>query len=112
MQDIKPKLKIESKQVNSDRRKFLKFLSLGGGAFILGFLTRSFGPLSKLFSKSSFEISPDELKNQSNSATQKETDYKNFKVIEKKESMVFIDKKANEEILILDWKRVDTDEDK
>lgn len=41
-----------------------------------------------------------------------ETDFKNFKVIEKKDSMVFIDKKANEEILILDWGAVDTDKDK
>ncbi len=38
---------------------------------------------------------------------ERETDFKNFKVIEKKDSMVFIDKKANEEILILDWSNVD-----
>ncbi len=39
--------------------------------------------------------------------TEKETDFKNFKVVEKKDSMVFIDKKANEEVLILDWGAVD-----
>lgn len=136
MQNSNPKLKMESKEVNPERRKFLKVLLIGGGGFLLGRLLK---PITKLFSSSSFEVNnsfaqtgppvdeagSDLLLRSSDvspliegsgpappEGQEQETDFKNFKVIEKKESMVFIDKKANEEILILDWGAGDTDKDK
>jgi len=117
--------------LNPERRNFLKLLLLGGGAFSLGLLGRSFKPVTKFFSGHSFEVNSSSAQVNSEppcssdvsplikgsgpalpKGDEKEADFENFKVIEKKESMVFIDKKANEEILILDWGAVDTDKDK
>jgi len=134
--------------LNPERRNFLKLLLISSGAFLLGLLGRSFKPVTKFFSSSSFEVNNASASPSGGSAqvnpellrlsdvspliegsgpaspsmstdrqaggvkTEKETDFKNFKVIEKKDSIVFIDKKANEEILILDWGAADTDKDK
>ena len=42
--------------LNPERRNFLKLLLLGGGAFSLGLLGRSFKPVTKFFSGHSFEV--------------------------------------------------------
>lgn len=82
--------------INPQRRKLLKFLLVGGGAFVLGLLTRSLG-FSGLFSKS--KTKPETQKPE----TQTEKDFENWKVVENNNQAIFIDKKANEEVLILDW---------
>ncbi len=83
-------------EVNPERRKFLKFLLIGGGAFLIGLLTRFLGPASKIFKKPGAE-------------EPQEKDFSNWRVVEQKEKLIFIDKKANEEVMILDW---GDDEDK
>jgi len=80
--------------INPQKRQLLKFLLVGSGAFALGLLAKSLG-FSGLFSKS-------EIKSGLESVPQKEADFKNWRVIEQKEQLVFIDKKTNEDILILD----------
>ena len=72
--------------MNFQRRKFLRLLLLGGGTFLLGLLGKFFSPVSSLFS---------------GSKSRREKDFKNFKVIEEKDKLIFIDK-TGEEILILD----------
>lgn len=69
-----------------ERRKFLRLLLLGGGAFLIGLLGKFFSPVSNLFS---------------GSKSRREKDFKNFKVVEEKDKLIFIDK-TGEEILILD----------
>ena len=84
--------------INPQRRQLLKFLLVGSGAFALGLLAKSLG-FSGLFSKSELKS---EIKSGLESGPQKEADFKNWRVIEQKEQLVFIDKKTNEDILILD----------
>jgi len=88
---------IASPEINPQRRQFLKFLLVGGGAFVLGLLAKSLG-FSGLFSKSKG------IQNHSGpqSETQLEKDFKNWKIIENNKQAIFIDKKTNEKVLILD----------
>jgi len=112
-------------EIDTEKRKFLKFLLIGTGTFVLGALTRFLGIGS----------APQFLKNYANSEN-KEADFGDWKInekegenlesekllvdkenekvdfgdwkIDKRENeLVFTDKKANEEILILDWSNKD-----
>lgn len=87
----------EKDYINPQRRQFLKFILVGSGAFILGLLTKSLG-LSGLFSKSKKTQTSSEL----DSELQTEKDFKNYTIVESNNQTIFIDKKTNEEVFILD----------
>jgi len=105
--DLRPKIDVEHPQeehelnanpeINPQRRQFLKFLLVGSGAFVLGWLTKSLG-LSGLFSKSK-EI---QISSGPESETQLETELGDWRVEKKGKEMIFYDKKTNEEVFILD----------
>ncbi len=82
---------------NPRRRQFLKFLLVGTGAFLLGWLSKSLD-LLRLFSKTK-EI---KISSGLKSEIQPETDFGNWKIIKQNNHVVFIDKKTKEEVLILD----------
>jgi len=85
----------EKNHINPQRRQFLKLILVGISAFVLGILTRSLG-LSGLFSKSkkTTPLEPD---------TESQTeDFENYRIIKGNNQTIFIDKKTNEEVLILD----------
>ena len=84
---------IASPEINPQRRQFLKFLLVGGGAFVLGLLAKSLG-FSGLFSKSKGIQTPSE--------PEPETDFGDWKIIKQNNQAVFVDKKTNEKVLILD----------
>lgn len=85
---------------NPEKRKLLKFILLAGGGFILG---RLFSPVLKLFSPPDSRPAFDFSSEQQPTSLTKESEFKNFKVVEKNNKMVFVDKQANEEVLELDW---------
>jgi len=85
--------------IDFERRKFIKILLLGAGGFLLVLLGRFLGPVLKVFGIG---------KNNSGSG---EKDFKNFKVLEQQEKLIFLDKNGGE-ILILDWRNIDTDSKK
>jgi len=114
--------------VDIERRKLLKFLLIGAGTFILGALTRFLGigstpQLLKNYANSESEKSLfDKENNKANLENQeinekenlenekllvnkenKEADFGNWKINKKNNELIFTDKKANEEVLILDW---------
>jgi hypothetical protein len=93
--DLEPEINEQAKQpINPERRKFLKLLLVGGGAFLLGLSTRFLRPISKACSK--VYSNPES----------ESTDFENFKVTEKKNQLIFNDK-TGQEILILDRDSID-----
>jgi len=91
----------EITHINPQRRQLLKFILAGSGAFVLGLLAKSAG-FSGLFSKSENKSGGSQTSSGLESGSQKETDFKNWRVIEKNNQVTFIDRKTNEEVLILD----------
>lgn len=84
--------------LNTERRKFLKILLVGVGSFFLGkFLSPIAGFLGIFKSREVLIKTPEPQ-----SELQQKTDLKNWRVIEKNNQVTFIDKKTNEEVLILD----------
>jgi hypothetical protein len=82
---------VAKQQINPQRRQLLKFLLIGAGAFIAGFLTRHLIP----FSKPSKYVKEEGL-------SEKETEVGDWKIKKMGKETIFIDKRTNEEAFILD----------
>lgn len=97
LKNIKPEENVTKQDLatlNPQRRQFLKFILIGIGGFFLG---RLFGPIIKFLkppdSKEVLIKIPE---------PEKKMELQNWKVIEGENQITFIDKKTNEEVLILD----------
>jgi len=98
--------------VNPQRRQLLNLALIGTGAFVLGLIAKAFGfpnffkPKVNKSEILATSLEPEKIKLESDFQKiefQKEAEFKNWKVVERKKGeLVFIDKEAREEVLILD----------
>lgn len=93
---------ITQNKYNPERRKFLKILLIGTGAFFLG---KFLGPIVKFLgifkSKEVLIKAPESEKSLKTSESEEGVEFKNWKVTEK-EDVLTVQDQSGEEILILD----------